>query len=91
MTWASAFPSAPREVAWTTIESMSPYPVSVSCTAVSGASATSSWSWRPFEPFGFSRPITWKSLPPASTVWPTGSWPGKRLLATVCPITITRR
>ena len=46
--WA-AF-SAWRDFAWTMIELIEPYPVSVSWTAVSGAIATSSWSVVPLEP-----------------------------------------
>jgi hypothetical protein len=34
----------------------------VSCTAVSGANTTSSWSWTPFEPFGSVSPTIWNRV-----------------------------
>jgi hypothetical protein len=58
---------------------------------VSGAIATSSWSWTPFEPFGFVSPITSKLVPLMRTDWPTGSEPANRLATTVGPSTTSRR
>ena len=69
---------------------MFPYPVSVSCTAVSGAIATSSWFELPFDPFGAVTPMIWKFVPLTWIVWPTGSWPLNSSLTTVGPTTSTR-
>ena len=67
-----------------------PTPVNSSCTAVSGAITTSSWSWKPVEPFEASTPRTMKFSPLNCTVWPTAAdaLPNKSS-ATVVPMTAT--
>ncbi len=62
----------------------------MSCTAVSGAIATSSWLLVPLDPFDAVTPITWKFVPLTATVAPTGSLPLNSSSATVGPITSTR-
>ena len=64
-------------------------PVRLSCTAVSGAITTSSWSWAPLEPLAFSVPTTVKVWPLSWTFWPSGFWPPNRLVITVWPTTTT--
>jgi hypothetical protein len=86
--WAAL--SRSRDFACTVIESIDPYPVRVSCTAVSGAKATSSWSVVPLDPFELVTPITSKLVPLTAIVWPIGSWPENSSLTTVGPITSTR-
>ncbi len=62
----------------------------MSCTAVSGAIATSSSLVEPFDPLELVTPITVKLVPLTWTVSPTGSSPSNSSLTTVGPTTSTR-
>jgi hypothetical protein len=83
--------TASGEVAWTRSWLSEPYPVSDSCTALTGAMATSFGSLNPLPPFSASTPTTVKSLPETVICLESGSTLPKSSSATVEPITTTLR
>ncbi len=56
-------------------------PTMFSRTVEIGATITSSWSWKPFDPFGSSIPMIRNRMPLNSTCWPTGSTPFPKSLS----------
>ena len=61
------------DTAWTISELYAVDPESLSFTAVTGAMAMSSWSWRPLVPLGFNTPMTVHSAEPNLIEDPTAA------------------